>query len=296
MLAWDDLRIVLAIARGGHLAAAAGTLGVNHSTVFRRLNALEKQIGARLFDRLGAGYRPTEAGERLVEAAERMETEALALDRELTGRDTRLSGKLRVTCSETTAFRGIAEDIARFRKLHPGIAVELSVDNRTVDLSRREADVALRAMRPRENDLFGRKLIDVRWGVYASADYLDAAGRPKRPADLARHSVIGWAEMSHPTKAAAFVARHVAPAQIGYRSSSLINQMLAAKAGMGLAVLPIYLAAPEVSLKRVLGPLKELVTETWLITHGSLKDTARVRAFMEIVGHGLRTRLSRLQA
>jgi DNA-binding transcriptional LysR family regulator len=295
MLAWDDLRIVLAVARAGHLAAAAGTLGVNHSTVFRRLNALERALGTRLFERRATGYRPTESGERLIEAAERMETEALALDRELTGRDTRLCGKLRVTCSETTAFRGLAEDIARFRKMHPGITVELSVDNRTLDLSRREADVALRAMRPREGDLFGRKLIDVRWGVYASAAYLDAAGPPKRLADLGRHSVIGWAELSHATKAGAFIAAHVPPAQIGYRSSSLINQMLAAKAGLGLAVLPCYLAAPEPALKRVIGPLRELATELWLITHGSLKDTARVRSFMEIVGDGLKTRLQRLQ-
>ncbi|KAB2880908.1 MAG: LysR family transcriptional regulator, partial [Pseudorhodoplanes sp.] len=164
MFAWDDLRIVLTIARAGHLAAAAAMLAVNHSTVFRRLNALEKELGSKLFERRAARYRPTESGERLIAAAERMESEALALDRELTGRDTRLAGKLRVTCSETLAFRGIAADIARFRKTHPGIAVELAVDNRTYDLSRREADVAFRAMRPKEGDLFGRKLIDVRWG------------------------------------------------------------------------------------------------------------------------------------
>jgi DNA-binding transcriptional LysR family regulator len=293
MFAWDDLRIVLAIARSSNLFAAAGALGVNHSTVFRRLNALERELGSKLFERLTSGYRPTESGARLIDTAERMEAQALTLDRELTGRDTRLAGKLRVTCSETLAFRGITEDIAHFRKANPGIAIELAVDNRTYDLSRREADVAFRAMRPKEGDLFGRKLIDVRWGIYASADYLAQRKPPRRLKDLAHHDLIGWAELSHPTKAASFIAGHVPPAQIGFRSSSLVNQMLAAKHGMGLAVLPCYLGDPENGLKAVIGPLKELVTELWIVTHASLKDTARVRAFMDAVGNGVKDKLSR---
>ena len=291
MFAWDDLRIVLAIARSSNLAAAADALGVNHSTVFRRLNALERDLGSKLFERLASGYRPTESGDRLIAAAERMETEVLALDRELTGRDARLAGKLRVTCSETLAFRGITEDIARFRKANPGIAIELAVDNRTYDLSRREADVAFRAMRPKEGDLFGRKLIDVRWGIYAAADYLAQRKPPRRLKDLAQHDMIGWAELSHATRAAAFLAAHVPSQQFGFRSSSLVKQMIAAKAGMGLAVLPCYLAAAENGLKPAIVPLKDLVTELWIVTHLSLKDTARVRAFMETVGEGVRNRL-----
>src|SRR5690349_17629046 len=103
--AWDDLRFVLSVGRTGNLAAAAAALSVNHSTMFRRLNAIEAAIGAKLFERLASGYRPTEAGQRLIESAERMEAEALALDRDLTGRDTRLSGQLRVTCSETLGLK-----------------------------------------------------------------------------------------------------------------------------------------------------------------------------------------------
>ena len=117
---WDDLRIVLAVGRAGNLVAAAGVLGVNHSTVFRRLNALEKDLGSKLFERLAAGYQPTEAGHRLIATAELMEEQALALDRDLSGRDTRLSGKLRVTASETMGFRVLTDEIAAFRKQHPG--------------------------------------------------------------------------------------------------------------------------------------------------------------------------------
>src|SRR5690606_7949395 len=246
--AWDDLHVALAIARNGNLAAAAQALGVNHSTMFRKLNALEKALGSKLFERLPTGYRATDSGLRLIETAERMETEALALDRELTGRDTRLSGHLRVTCSETLGFKILTREIARFGKQHPGIIVDLSVDNKTIDLSRREADVALRAMRPSEGDLFGRKLADIRWGFFASADYAKAHGLPKRVDDLARHVIVGWSDSAPQTKAAAWLLKHVPPSAMNFRSSTLLNQYIAAKDGLGVALLPIYLPAGDESL------------------------------------------------
>lgn len=295
MFAWDDLRYVLAVARTGSLNAAARTLGVNHSTMFRRLNALEGELGSKLFERLPDGYLPTESGERLIETAERIETETLALDRELTGRDTRLSGLLRVTASETLAFRALTDEIARFQKLHPGIAVALTVDNRVFDLSRREADVALRAARPRQGDLFGRRLTDIRWGLYAAPAYLASRPPPRRLADLRRHAFIGWTEMATPTEAASWIAKHAAPGTIAFRSSGLVNQFVAAKAGLGIAVLPRYLGDPERELTRLRLEPENLKTELWLITHHSLKDTARVRAFMETVGDGLRRRLAALE-
>jgi DNA-binding transcriptional LysR family regulator len=287
---WDDLRLVLAIARAGNLVAAADALSVNHSTVFRRLNAVEKDIGAKLFERLVAGYQPTEAGHRLIATAELMEEQALALDRELTGRDTRLAGKLRVTASETMGFRILTDEIAAFRKQHPGILVELAVDNRVYDLSRREADVALRASRPAQGDLFGRKLVDIRWAVFASAGYLRSNDAPVTLKTLGKHQVIGWGEAA-PTLAAQWIAAHVPQDAIGYRSSGLINQFMAARAGIGLALLPTYLAAADPALKRVMG-LKDFTTDLWLVTHNALKDTARVRAFMSIVGEGLKRKLS----
>ncbi len=291
MFAWDDLRYVLAVARSGNLRSAAGALGVNHSTMFRRLNALECSLGSKLFERLPAGHRPTESGQHLTEAAERMETEALSLDRELAGRDTRLTGSVRVTCSETLAFGALTGEIANFRALYPGIQVELLVDNRALDLSRREADVALRAVRPTQGDLFGRKLSDIRWRFYASPDYLAAHGKPRTLRDVGKHQVIGWGEAMQPTKAAAWLAKNAATGTIGYRTGSLVNHFMAAKAGMGLALLPCYLSNSDDRLVRVLGELADLRTELWLVTHRSLKDTARIRAFMDIVGSGLKKRL-----
>lgn len=291
--AWDDLRFVLVIARSGNLAAAAQALGVNHSTMFRRLNALEAALGAKLFERLAGGYRATDAGLRLIEAAERMETEVLSLDRDLTGRDTRLSGQLRVTCSETLGFKILTAEIARFGKLHPGIGIDLSVDNRLIDLSRREADVALRATRPYEGDLFGRKIAEIRWALFASGDYLKTRPAPKRVDELAKHAFIGWSESAPQTKAARWLAKHVPASAIGFRSSTILNQYIAARDGLGIALLPVYLPAGDVDMRRVLA-LKDLSTEMWIVTHRSLKDTARVRAFMEIVGDGVKRRIAEL--
>lgn len=279
----------MTIARSGNLKAAAAALTLNHSTLFRRLNALERDLGSKLFERLASGYRPTASGARMIEAAERMEAEALALDRELTGRDTRLSGQLRVTCSETLAYGGLTSEVARFRATHPGITVDMSVDNRVLDLSRREADVALRVTRPSQGDLFGRKLNDVRWALYASRDYLIANPAPKRITDLPSHELIGWIDAR--TKAAEWLARNVPPETMGFRTTGPVNQFVAAKAGLGIALLPTYLAK-DTELVRVLGPLKDLTTELWIVTHKSLKDTARVRAFMDIVGDGVKRRIA----
>jgi DNA-binding transcriptional LysR family regulator len=289
---WDDLRFVLAVARHGGLASAAASLGVNHSTMFRRLNALEREIGSKLFERLAGNYRATASGQRMIETAERMETEALALDRELTGRDTRLSGQLRVTCSETMGFKVLMPLIARFRKMHPGILIDLTIENRVIDMARREADVALRATRPSQGDLFGRKLADVQWGLFASPGYLKANGTPKSIAELGEHAVIGWPELSIHTRAGAWISKHVPPDAIGFRVPGFVHQCIAARDGLGVALLPVYLAAGEKHLVPVLPPMKDPVTEIWIVTHRSLKDTARVRAFMDHAGDGVKRKLA----
>lgn len=284
---WNEFRLVLAVARAASLTGAAKALGVDHSTAFRRLNAVEQRIGARLFERLpGGAYRPSGAGERMAEKAERMEAEALALGRDIAGRDHRVSGRLRCTSSETLAHRVLTRHLAALRETHPGIVVELAVDNRVLSLSRREADVALRPFRPREADLWGRKLADVAWAIYGASSYLAAHDAPDAVEDFGRHAVIGWDELASGIGVAAWLA-HAAPQPV-YRTTSLVNQLAAAKAGIGLAVLPCYLGDGEPDLVRALAePLAELATELWIVTHADLKATARIRAFFEVVGEGL---------
>lgn len=281
---WDDLNLVLTVARGGGLKPAAAALKVDTSTVFRRLNAVERRFGARLFERLPRGYVPTAAGQRAIDAAERMEAEALGLDRSLTGRDERLEGRLRVTCSETIAHQILVPHVVAFARAHPGIAVELVLDDRVLALSRREADIAIRPMRPAEGDLFGRRLSAVAWAAYGAPAYFSTAPRPRRPADLRRHRFVGWDEGTGGVQAAEWLERVVPASAIAFRSNRLVVQMSAVAEGIGLALLPCYLGDREPRIVRAMPPIGELERELWLVTHEDLKRTARVRAFMDFVG------------
>lgn len=285
---WNDLRLILAISRARTLKGGADLLRINHSTAFRNLNTIEQKLGARLFERLPGGvYQPTPIGERAAATAERMETEAHALDRDITGSDTRLVGNLRVTSSETLAFRVLTEQLARFRGLHPGIMVELAVDNRVFDLSRREADVALRVTRPREPELFGKKLANIAWTIYGAPQVV-GQGAVDDPADLREHPFVGWSEATRGVAAADWLNESLRPMNHAYRTNSLINQFTAARAGMGLAVLPCYLGDLEPGLVRgVRDPIALLTRELWIVTHEDLKGTARIKAFLETVGDGL---------
>jgi DNA-binding transcriptional LysR family regulator len=282
---WNDFRLVLAIARGGSLSQAARVLGVAHSTTFRRLADLEARLGVRLFERLPAGaYAPTRAGERMAAAAERIETETAALGRDLLGADLRLSGRLRVTCSESLALQILTPAVAEFRRAHPGITLDLVVDNRVLSLSRREADVAFRVARPKEPDLHGRKLADVGWTLYATPELL-GEGAALDLAALDRLPFVGWEESVSGVNTADWLARRVPETAFVYRTNSVINQMAAAREGIGVALLPCYLGDAESRLARAWPePLPELTRELWIVTHADLRRTARVRAFMDVVG------------
>lgn len=279
---WNDLRLVLAIVRAGSLTSAAKALGVNHSTTFRRLGALEERLGVRLFERLPAGlYAPTSAGERMAATAERVETETAALDRDLLGADLRLSGRLRVTCSETLAYALLTPCVADFRAAQPGIVLDLVIDNRVLSLSRREADVALRVARPKEPDLHGRKLADLAWALYATPDLLKRVG-PVAADRLEDVPLIGWEEAVTGVNSADWLAREAPERAIVYRTNSVVNQMVAARSGIGVALLPCFLGDTQPALVRAVAePLAEIGRELWIVTHADLRRTARVRAFMD---------------
>jgi DNA-binding transcriptional LysR family regulator len=286
---WNDLKLVLAVARAGGLIGAAAALGIDHSTVFRRLRAIEARVGQPLFERLASGaYEQTALAERMAAAAELMEAEMLALARDVAGRDPRLAGTLRITSSETLAYGMLTPHLAAFRRAHPGIVLELVVDNRVLNLTRREADVALRPLRPREGDLWGRKIADLAWTAYGAKHYVAAHGALASPQDLKRHPLIGWEEFSANINAAEWLDAIAPAAAFVYRTSSLVNQLSAAKAGIGLAILPCYLGDAEPGLARALSaPVPELARELWMVTHNDLKRTARIRAFFDVVGDGL---------
>jgi DNA-binding transcriptional LysR family regulator len=287
-----DLPLILALVRKRTLAGAAEELAVDLSTVFRRLNALEARLRVRLFDRSARGYQLTAAGERAASAAERVETELLALDREISGRDQQLSGVLRITASETLSHAVLPRMFAAFHAVHPRIQLVLSIDNRMLDLARREADVALRVQRPDDASLFGRRLTGIAWAFYGPADgALLPGGRPLnlrregRSYNFSRHAVIaGDAPAIHVND---WIARHVPADRIAYRSNSLVNQHMAVRAGVGIALLPCYLADRDPGVRRISGLLPDLASELWIVTHQDLKNTARIRAFLSVVGDAI---------
>jgi DNA-binding transcriptional LysR family regulator len=212
-----------------------------------------------------------------------VETELLALDREITGRDRQLSGVVRVTASETFSYAVLPPLFAQFHALHPQIRVVLSIDNRVMDLSRREADVALRVRRPTDPDLFGRKLTDVAWAFFGARDVSQPLRKSTRGFNFDKHTIIGWDEPAR-IVAAEWIAANVPAERVNYRSNSLVNQLMAVRAGLGIALLPCYLGDRDDGVRRVSGVLPGLSSELWIVTHQDLKNTARIRAFLSVIG------------
>ena len=269
---WDDLRTVLAIARAGSLAGAARQLGVNHSTVFRRLGALETELGTRLFERAASGYSATAAGEDLCRVAERIEDEIAGLDRRLAGRDQALSGLLRLTAPDDVMERLIIAPLARFRQRHPEILIEAAIDNRNLNLTKREADIAIRPTKRPPESLVGRRIGPLAVAVYAPEG---------APAESDSLPWIAWEEGTGPASDARWLARQGPVETVVYRSNSLLNQLTACRVGLGRALLPCFLGDTAEGLRRLTPPLEELETDLWLLTHRDLRRTARVRALMD---------------
>jgi len=201
--------------------------------------------------------------------------------------DVRLFERLPGGVYQTTPA-GAPGPLAAFRRAHPGIVVELVIENRVLSLSRREADIALRPVRPKEGELWGRKLADMAWALYAAPDYLETQGKLRHAEDIGGHAIIGWEAGTAGIGAAGWLAEHVPPSAFVYRSNSLVNQSIAAKAGVGITLLPCYLGDSETGLARALAtPITEIAGELWIVTHVDLKQTARVRAFFDLVGEAL---------
>ena len=278
-LAWDDLLFVLNVGRTGSLSGAARTLGVNHSTVFRRIGAIEEQLGVRLFDRRRDGYAPTAAGEAVIELAAKLDENVLALERKLAGEDLRPSGTVRVTTTDTM-IGTVTPLCGAFRRAYPEICVELVTGNQFLNLSRRDADVALRPSLQPPETLHGRRLASIAFSIYGSRTYLAATGGP----DLDRaHEWIGLDDtLSHLT-AHRWMKERVEPERIGFKASSFVAVEEAARAGMGITLLPCYMGDSSPELSRLCPPIAELATDFWLLVHEDLRRTARVRAFIDFV-------------
>ena len=275
---WDDLKLVLAVCRAGTLSGAAKALGVNYSTVFRRISSIEKDNKLRLFERHPHGYVMTEAGRTVMHHAEVMEEQANAISRQLLGTDTRLSGTIKLTAPEGVTRYALMPLLESFCKQHPEIELDLIITSSSLYLERNEADLAVRVgKRPPENYI-AREVCKFTFGTYGSPEYIE------QHRDLAplEHR---WVE--HRDDPKPWWASNKDKVNIVFKSDSMIVNNDAVRRGMGLLSTPHIVGSRVPGLQRLNLPVKEVERTMWLLMHPDLRGTARVKALMNHLLIGL---------
>jgi len=284
-LDWDDFRLVKIIAEANGLAGAADRLGVNHSTVFRRLGQMEESLGVKLFERHRTGYVLTTAGEEMTALAEQMEENVTAFTRKLAGQAVAPAGELRVTTNDTLLVHLLTHIFARFLEACPEMRLDVVLANQALNLSKRDADVAIRATDNPPETLVGRRVATIAWAVYGRAQ--DFSGSPK-PEDLDSPALYNrpWVALGDnlaSLKAARFVRDRVAPDNIVYKVNTVLGLTEAIDAGVGVGPLPCFIADAKPNLVRLSEINPEFSAGLWLLTHPDLRQSARVRAFMDFM-------------
>lgn len=284
MFDWNDLKAFLAVARGGSTLAASKALGVNQTTVARRIEALEHALGFKLFERGQTGSRLTEAGESLIPDAETVERAAIRFANQAAGQLRGVAGALRVTTNELVAATMVIPALVEFRKVHPDVQVDLVVTDRALDIQNGEADLAIRTGKAlAESDLVARKVADHEMALYCSRDYAARRGVPATPEALKDHDLIDVAMDMGEIPAASWMMRHAGGKPPITRSNSMGSLVHAVKAGLGIAALPCTIADPDRDLIRCSDCIDEARASSWIVTRRDLKDTPRVRAFIDFM-------------
>ena len=291
-LSWDEFRLVKSIADARSLVGAAELLGVNHSTVFRRLAAVETAVGARLFERSRAGYEPTPAGEEMIALATTMGDAIVEFERRVAGRDFKPTGELCVTTVESIGQHFMPAILAQFQALNPGVTVELILSSQPLNLSRRDADIAIRLTNDPPEALVGRRICTGRWAVYYRRD---AAGGSES-GSLGSVPFIGFGDGSGTASSGRrWIDAHIEPERLVAKTNSIHCMLELASQGFGAAILPCFLGDRRPDLARLGEPLPELDTGLWMLTHADLRRSARVRAFMDFAGAELAKRRRELE-
>ena len=271
---WDDARVVLAFSRAGNASAAARTLGVSHTTVVRRLQALQADLQKRLVDKTPEGPRLTPAGRELARLAEDMEATAATIERRLLGGETRLEGTVRVTTTEALGSRFLTPHLVEFQRAHPAVEVELVSDTRPLSLARREADVAVRLLRPVEPSSIRKRVGEIGYAAYAAPAYLKAA--PERP------RLVGYDDRLAGPETQRLVASYP-DGRFVFRSGSTAALVAAAVAAAGIAMIPCFLGDAEPVLRRLPVPRAVPPSEIWLAIHRDLRRSARTAALFDFL-------------
>lgn len=280
---WDDYRYFLAVAHGGSVSAAARRLGQSHSTVLRRLDKLEQALDVRLFERFQSGYVLTAGGEQLQALLGPIGAGMQDIERKLGGQDAALQGVIRVTTTDTL-MATLLPVLSAFRESHPGIALQIAVNNDFLNLSRRDADVAVRPSNAPPENLVGRKLGTLRTAPYAAAAYLrrrpdGGAGADRAAHDLAGHDWVGPDDSLAHLRQARWLREAIPPERVVATVDSLLGMVTAVEAGLGAAMLLCLLADARPGLVRLAEPDPAHDTDVWILTHPDLRRVNRIRLF-----------------
>lgn len=274
---WDDVRIFLALIRAGSVRAAAKNIGVSHSTVARRIEGFEKRMGVKLFDRVTTGYTLTEAGEDLITAAETVEAELHAVHRRLVGQDRRLAGNIRFTLTDVVAMHLLMPDLAKFSKLYPDIHIEIITTYEALDLTRHEADIALRFVKNPPDHLIGHRIAKVFDAAYATQEYA-------KTHDLSDPESASWIGYGGHNPYPEWVRRSDYP-HLPTKGvfDSMLLQLQAALCGVGIANLHCFMGDPNPNLIRLPPGKPRPSYDLWLLRHRDTLSTARLRVFSEYI-------------
>jgi DNA-binding transcriptional LysR family regulator len=280
---WDDVIFFLEVARTRNLIRASQKLKVDHTTVSRRVRELERSLNTTLFKRSKAGFALTEAGLRLLQYAEGMENNANAIVESIVGSEAAdASGAVRIASMEGIGSMYLTMCMAEFNKAYPSIQVELITDTRLLDMTRREADVFISFFKPKGRRLSVKKIGEFRIFLYASSSYLQRHRAPADLKDLDTHAFVDFIDEHIHIKENRWLSDILRPTHVVFRSTSLVSQYMAASSGLGVAMLPSYVAAHNKDLRPVL-PDYFSVRDLWLSVHEDLLHIGRIRAMMSFL-------------
>jgi DNA-binding transcriptional LysR family regulator len=282
---WDILKVIIAVADNGSAVAAAAKLGVNSTTVQRRIVKFESENGVQLFDRRQQGYTPTAAGRALVEAARGIEDSVNSIYRDILGLDLRLEGRLAITTTDTILQAVLPKHLSNFAEKYPKITLDISVTNSRLDLSRQDADVAIRpSMRP-PDELFGQRVSGLGFGIYGLHELVG-----ENKGDIFRNAEwVGVGQILADSPVGHWFVRHVPQANIVMQADSFPIIAELAKAGCGLAMLPCCLGDTVPALRRLPAPTTVQSTSIWVLTHADTRHAAKVKAFTDFISTALRS-------
>lgn len=283
ILDWNHYQYFLKVAECGNLTSAARELGVNHSTVFRRINTLENKLSVRLFERSRSGYTLTKAGEEIIGGVRQVEKQMYAIQRSLKGKDITLGGVLKISTTDTIGYYWLPPYIKRFKEQYPEILIDLDIQIRYTDLSKRETDIVIPAVNIQPDYMVGRRLAPIYFRLYASQSYVDKYGFPGNPDDFSRHRFLVPNEALANVSASKWLKKHVPEHCVVASSDKLSTLFKFAQQDLGITALPHYVGRSDPRMVEIMELPEYCHRHVWILTHPDLRNTARIKTFMQFM-------------